>query len=109
MNGLRHRFRSKAVLLPGEEAAEFEAFCGEIMESRAPVGVEETEIVIRLAGWMWRARRAALFETSLYMHHELSVYASYYRFRAKRFRDRKIIRCHACNHDRNNRSRGSWP
>src|SRR2546429_9858627 len=59
LNAVKHGLRSERPVLPGEDAAEWDAFRAEIVRDLDPAGTLETELAERVALQMWRLRRAA--------------------------------------------------
>jgi len=67
MNAMRHGILSeRAPVLPIESAAKFATLSDELRQHLVPVGPIETELVQRVATLMWRLRRCALLEASLF-------------------------------------------
>jgi hypothetical protein len=64
-NALRHGLYSRAVVLPGEDAAAFEALGAELADAWKPQGPVEAALVERLANLWWRLDRAAAVEAGL--------------------------------------------
>ena len=63
LNALTHGLTSRAPVIPDiESAAEFEAHRAALVESWAPVGALESELVERVAELFWRLRRPARYE-----------------------------------------------
>lgn len=61
---LRFGLPAHAVVGPGEDAAELEAFCDRTRAALAPVGAVEGELATRAAQLLWRLRRPAAFEAA---------------------------------------------
>lgn len=63
MNGLKHGMRSQAVLLPGDDAAEFQALRADLFQMYRPLTPQETLCVERIAACQWRVARWQRWET----------------------------------------------
>ena len=61
-NALRHGLTSRALVIPGESAEEWEAHLEGIVASLEPVGAVETMLAERVASLSWRIRRAERHE-----------------------------------------------
>lgn len=78
LNALVHGLRSEAVLIPGEDPAEWEAFKASFHEDLHPVGTLETLLVDRIASTAWRLKRAVGIESGLLVwsvHEDEAKYA----------------------------------
>ncbi len=64
MNAVAHGLRAAAVVLPGEQAEEWEAHRVGVRAALAPVGTLETELSDRVALVTWRLRRVVGYETA---------------------------------------------
>ena len=64
-NAVKHGIFSQNPVIPGENAAEWDVFRQEIVQSHAPIGLLETELAERIALQMWRLRRVARYEAEL--------------------------------------------
>ncbi len=70
-NSLKHGLTGKVhAALPGEEQA-FEKHCQGYLQTYAPVGVPEQELVRNIAENYWRLKRAHAMERALFIHIEL--------------------------------------
>ena len=68
-NALKHGLRAqKHVLLPGEDAAAFEALEAALMEELAPEGALQTVLARRVVAASWRLERAERIEAELFAH-----------------------------------------
>lgn len=65
MNALKHGLTAESVVLPGEDAAQFDALQQRFMEEYAPQTVLETELVKLIAGCVWRLKRVPVFERAI--------------------------------------------
>ena len=65
LNGLRHGFSSREVVLPGENAAAYESLCDELYADLAPSGPVEAVLAERVINSAWRLRRAAQAEVAI--------------------------------------------
>jgi hypothetical protein len=69
LNALKHGLRSSAILLPGDDAAEFHALRRELFHTYQPCTVDEADCVEGMAGYKWRIarcrRRQAGYEAAL--------------------------------------------
>jgi hypothetical protein len=68
-NALKHGFRSRRILLPGESAAEFEQFEAALHADFAPDGPLEEALVDRITLLLWRLRRVPWVEAGLLRAH----------------------------------------
>ena len=76
-NAVRHGLTAKYPVLPGEDPAEFAAFCDLLFEDLAPDGAAEAYLVQRFADIAWRLKRVPHFEAGLMTYvaaHEASVH-----------------------------------
>ena len=64
-NALKHGLRAARHLLPGEDAAAYDALGDGLTTQLQPVGVLEAELVDRLVSLFWRARRIPAIEAAL--------------------------------------------
>ena len=60
-NALRHGFRSRTVLLPGDDPAEYEALLAELTAHFTPEGLTEIRAVREMADAEWRLRRVRAY------------------------------------------------
>src|SRR6516165_9242413 len=65
-NALRHRLTAETVIGALEDAEDYEAFEAAITADYDAQSAVERELVLRLAGLLWRLRRATLIETGLF-------------------------------------------
>jgi hypothetical protein len=69
LNALKHGLRSSAILLPGDDAAEFHALRRELFHTYQPCTIDEADCVESMAGSKWRIarcrRRQAGYEAAL--------------------------------------------
>lgn len=63
MNALAHGMRASVLVIPGEQADEWDTHRAGTVASLAPVGALETELAERVAILLWRLRRAVAYET----------------------------------------------
>lgn len=63
MNALAHGMRAAVLVIPGEQAEEWDIHRVGTVASLAPVGTLETELADRVAALIWRLRRAVAYET----------------------------------------------
>ncbi len=57
LNNLRHGFRSQAVLLPGDDPAEYEALLAELTDHHKPEDLTDRRFLREMADAEWRLRR----------------------------------------------------
>jgi hypothetical protein len=62
LNAIKHGLSSTRLILPSENATDWESFRRVIVDDRAPVGPVETVLAERVAWAAWRLRRATSFE-----------------------------------------------
>ena len=65
-NALRHGLTAETVIMPLEDADDYEAFEASVAASFDPETAVERELVLRLASLLWRLRRATSIETGLF-------------------------------------------
>jgi hypothetical protein len=65
LNALRHGLRAVQTVVPGEDAAEWEAHRDAIVDDLAPVGAMETALAEQVAVKLWRLGRVVRFEADL--------------------------------------------
>lgn len=65
LNAVKHGLSSTRLILPGENAADWESFRQAIVDDRAPVGPVETVLAERVAWAAWRLRRILSFEEAV--------------------------------------------
>ncbi|MGH6887351.1 MAG: hypothetical protein ACREGK_14900 [Geminicoccales bacterium] len=72
-NALKHGLRAqKHVVLPGENAAAFEALEAALLEELAPEGALQTVLARRIVAAAWRLERAERLETELFAENQLA-------------------------------------
>jgi hypothetical protein len=72
-NGLKHGFRAqKHIVLPGESAAEFQAFEEALLEELAPEGALQCAFARRIVSAVWRLERAERLEVDLFAENQLA-------------------------------------
>ena len=64
LNGLRHGLRAEEVVLPSEDAAEFEAFVAAWMDDWKPCPMAGAQLVREAAVAAWRRRRCVRAEAT---------------------------------------------
>jgi hypothetical protein len=65
MNACRHGIRAMQTVVPGEDAAEWEAHRDNILADLSPVGAMETALAEQVAVKLWRLGRVVRFERDL--------------------------------------------
>jgi hypothetical protein len=65
-NALKHGLTAERLLLPGENAEEFEEYRADLIEYFSPEGPLEAEFAERVATLFWRLKRVPAFEAALY-------------------------------------------
>ena len=65
-NALRHGLTAETVIVPLEDAEDYEAFEESVAASFDPETAVERELILRLASLLWRLRRATSIETGLF-------------------------------------------
>jgi hypothetical protein len=72
-NALKHGFRAqKHVVLPSEDAAEFEALEAALIEELAPHGALQAALAQRVVSAVWRLSRAERLEAELFAENQLA-------------------------------------
>lgn len=66
LNAVKTGLTGRTVLLPGEDAAAYQAHCQLFVDDFQPVGEEETALVHSLAETRWRLNRCSALETNLF-------------------------------------------
>jgi hypothetical protein len=66
LNAVKTALTGRTVLLPGEDAAEYERFIGAYEKELQPVGQLECDLVQSIADTMWRLRRIPGLEFAIY-------------------------------------------
>jgi hypothetical protein len=64
LNALKHGLRSAAILLPGDDAAEFHALRRELFHTYQPCTRDEADCVEGMAGYKWRIARCRRMQAS---------------------------------------------
>ena len=70
-----HGFRSAAVLLPGDDPAEYESLLTELSEHFAPTNLTETRLVREMVDAEWRLRRVRCHTESAVSRHTATLAA----------------------------------
>src|SRR5262245_25344994 len=65
-NALRHGLTAETVVLPLEDAEDYQAFEEAVLAGFEPETAVERELVLRVAALLWRLRRAGSIETGLF-------------------------------------------
>ena len=65
-NALRHGLTAETVILPLEDPEDYQAFEEAVLQGFDPETAVERELVLRVAGLLWRLRRAVSIETGLF-------------------------------------------
>jgi hypothetical protein len=65
LNSFRHGLRAVQIVVPGEDAAEWEAHRDAIVADLGPVGAMETALAEQVAAKLWRLGRVVRFEADL--------------------------------------------
>ncbi len=65
-NAVTHGLTSQRVLVPGEDAGEFQALREEMYRTLNPVGAVEIQLVERATALMWRLGRVPAFEAAFF-------------------------------------------
>ena len=65
-NAFKHGLYSKALLIPGEDPAKFEACRADLAAEHRPVGVTEEILVDEIAQHYWRMKRYRALEVQMY-------------------------------------------
>jgi hypothetical protein len=72
-NALRHGLRSAAVLIPGEDPAEFDRHVAAYIHRFKPADAPERDLVEAIAGARWRLKRLGALEATLLQDEELPL------------------------------------
>jgi hypothetical protein len=74
-NAVRHGLTAETVLVPLEDAADYQAFEQAVTADYEAETAVERELVLRLASLLWRLRRASSIETALFQiaHEDLPL------------------------------------
>ena len=65
-NSFKHGLYSKAIVIPGEDPAEFEALRADLAAEHRPVGLTEEMLVDEVAQHYWRMKRYRDLEAQMY-------------------------------------------
>jgi hypothetical protein len=65
-NSFKHGLYSKAVIIPGEDPANFEALRADLAAEHRPVGLTEEMLVDEVAQHYWRMKRFRALEAQMY-------------------------------------------
>ena len=65
-NAFKHGLYSKALLIPGEDRADFEALRADLAAEHRPLGVTEELLVDEIAQHYWRMKRYRALEAQMY-------------------------------------------
>jgi hypothetical protein len=65
-NSFKHGLYSKAIVIPGEDPAKFEALRADLAAEHRPVGVTEEMLVDELAQHYWRMKRFRSLDAQMY-------------------------------------------
>lgn len=75
LNAVRHGLLSRAPIMAGEDESEYNELGVQLQTELKPVGLLETQIVARMAGFLWRLRRAQHIEAGLLTSSAAQVFA----------------------------------
>ncbi len=75
LNAVRHGLLSSAPVMAGEDENEYNQLGAQLQGELKPVGLLETQIVARMAGFLWRLRRAQHIEAGLLTSNAAEVFA----------------------------------
>lgn len=65
LNSRKHGLTAKTLIIVGENAGDFDGLRAELLEQHEAQSALEIELVERLAGILWRLRRAPFFEAAI--------------------------------------------
>ena len=65
MNSLRHGLRAKRVVLPNEDAAQFQQLCDDLQAEWQPQTPTELALLEKMAICQWKLIRAELYESGI--------------------------------------------
>jgi hypothetical protein len=65
-NSFKHGLYSKAIIIPGEDPAKFEALRADLAAEHCPVGLTEEMLVDEVAQHYWRMKRFRALEAQMY-------------------------------------------
>jgi hypothetical protein len=68
VNAMKHGLTGRDVVLPGENAEDFDTFRSDLVTSLNPQSVLESLLAEKIVADGWRLRRVAIFEATLYKH-----------------------------------------
>ncbi len=85
LNAVRHGLLSSAPIMAGEDENEYNELGAQLQSELKPVGLLETQIVNRMAGFLWRLRRAQHIEAGLLTSSAAEVFAEAAEARAKSY------------------------
>lgn len=85
LNAVRHGLLSSAPIMAGEDEGEYNELGAQLQSELKPVGLLETQIVSRMAGFLWRLRRAQHIEAGLLTASAAEVFAEAAQARAKSY------------------------
>ncbi len=85
LNAVRHGLLSSAPIMAGEDESEFNELGAQLQSELKPVGLLETQTVNRMAGFLWRLRRAQHIEAGLLTSSAAQVFAEAAEARAKSY------------------------
>ena len=68
LNAVKTALTGRTVLLPSDDAAEYESFLQAFIDEYSPVGPRESDLVQSIADTRWRMRRIPCLEAALYAH-----------------------------------------
>jgi len=66
-NAIKHGFTAQTIVLPNEDAAEYDQFLSTYLQHFQPDGPVELDLVHAMAAAKWRLRRLALIEQQLFI------------------------------------------
>jgi hypothetical protein len=66
MNALKHGLTAEQIVIPNENAEEFDALMGMLATELQPTGVQERHLVERIAAILWRLRRVYSIEAGVF-------------------------------------------
>ena len=72
-NSWKHGLTAQVVFALGEDAVAFSNLRDALMLQHDPQGALQCELVERIAGFLWRLRRAPLFETAILNYHQAMI------------------------------------
>jgi hypothetical protein len=75
LNAVRHGLLSRAAVMAGEDEGEYNELGAQLQNELKPVGLLENHIVARMAGFLWRLRRAQHIEAGLLTSNAAEAFA----------------------------------